>query len=94
MAKHRINVDGHLMWFDSDEEYYEYLARVQQARENQEKAIRIHRRKKVRNWIVAIICIFIIMLLAVGKVKPIWIIVITALIGFAMIKLFNKILKL
>ncbi len=94
MAKHRINVNGHLMWFDSDEEYYEYLAQVRQARENLEKANRIRRRKKIRNWTTTIICIFIIMFLAVGKVKPIWIIVITALIGFAMIKLFNKILKL
>lgn len=94
MAKHRINVNGHLMWFDSDEEYYEYLENVRQARENQEKAIRIHRRKKFRNWTTAIICIFIIMFLAVGKVKLVWIIVITALIGFAIIKLLNKILKL
>lgn len=94
MAKHRINVDGHLMWFDSDEEYYEYLARVQQARENQEKAIRIHRRKKVRNWIASIICIFIIMFLAAGKVKLIWIVLITILVFIAIIKLLNKILKL
>lgn len=25
MARHRINENGHMMWFDSDEEYKEYL---------------------------------------------------------------------
>ena len=25
MARHRINEDGHMLWFDTDEEYYSYL---------------------------------------------------------------------
>lgn len=25
MARHRINEDGHMIWFDSDEEYENYL---------------------------------------------------------------------
>ena len=27
MARHRINENGHMMWFDTDEEYYQYLKR-------------------------------------------------------------------
>ena len=37
MARHRINEDGHMMWFDTDEEYYAYLQEQEDLRKEQEE---------------------------------------------------------
>ncbi len=59
MAKHRINENGHIMWFDTDEEYYNYLDMQAQLEKRERK---LGRRIRL---IIALIAL--IMLLIIGE---------------------------
>ena len=59
MAKHRINENGHIMWFDKDEEYYNYLDMQAQLEKRERK---LGRRIRL---IIALIAL--IMLLIIGE---------------------------
>lgn len=61
MAKHRINENGHIMWFDTDEEYYNYLDMQAQLEKRERK---LGRRIRL---IIALIAL--IMLLIIGEHK-------------------------
>ena len=66
MARHRINKNGHMMWFDSDKEYYDYLAAVEQ----QEKERKL---KKNRKRITVIATIVILLVTSIYNTNPIFI---------------------
>ena len=54
MAKHRINQNGHIMWFDTDEEYYNYLD-MQDQLEKRER----QRGRRIR-FIIALIALIML----------------------------------
>ena len=62
MARHRINEDGHLMWFDTDEEYNDYLYEKQQVQEQHEKNLRKKRLLKYKIFLTLFIPIFLFVL--------------------------------
>lgn len=69
MARHRINKDGHMIWFNSDEEYYDYLYKKQQIQEQYENKLRKKRLLKYKILLTLIIpiALFVFFLYLFGK---------------------------
>ena len=75
MARHRINEDGHMIWFDSDEEYYSYLLRkdLEEAKKRRIEQLRIlEEKKKERRAIWNTVKVYVvlsadIMVVALGR---------------------------
>lgn len=69
MAKHRINENGHLIWFDTDEEYYDYLYEKQQVREQYEEGLRKKRllKYKILFTLIIPIVLFVTFIELYGK---------------------------
>lgn len=69
MARHRINEGGHLIWFDTDEEYNDYLYEKQQVQEQYENKLRKKRLLKYKILLTLIIpiVIFVFFILMYGK---------------------------
>lgn len=78
MARHRINQDGHMMWFDTDEEYYDYLADIEQ--QKREAYLREKKREQTRKriWITIIAPIVIFFMASHSNANPILIVLFIA----------------
>ena len=63
MARHRITENGHMMWFDSDEEYYAHLRKQEDIRRQQEEAEEAERVEKIKK-----IAVFVITLVILGGI--------------------------
>ena len=67
MARHRITENGHMMWFDSDEEYYAHLRKQEDIRRQQEEAEEAELVEKIKK-----IAVFIITLVVLGAICIFW----------------------
>ena len=63
MAKHRINENGHMIWFDTDEEYYAHLDKQAQSEYEERK----RERQIGRRIRFAMALIIFIILLIIGE---------------------------
>ena len=61
MARHRITENGHMMWFDSDEEYHAHLQKQEDIRRQQEEAEEAELVEKIKK-----IAVFVITLVVLG----------------------------
>lgn len=67
MARHRITENGHMMWFDSDEEYHAHLQKQEDIRRQQEEAEEAELVEKIKK-----IAVFVITLVVFVAICLVW----------------------
>ena len=63
MAKHRITENGHMMWFETDEEYIDYLNEKEKERLSLERAEKERAKRKIKRRAYGCLSVFILIII-------------------------------